>query len=276
MFRLWMLVCVFAFALTVPTNAADEVPKKDDTTNQIVDVLLSQEVALPRGNLNDIPLLELLSSLSAKHALTFVINEERFKEVDVPNIKEEKPRLATTQLNGLRLHQFLRVTLDSMGATYLIRNNTIEIVPTQYAAKVTQATLQPTDNKDARTQLSEPLVSFVVKEKPLNEAVEQIAKLYDLTVVVSPQSGDARMGFVSARLLNMPADKALELLTLQADLRVVRRGAAFLITSKDHANEIFGEELEKERQKIELQKFREMPVKPLKPEKTPMPPAPKP
>jgi hypothetical protein len=60
----------------------------------------------------------------------------------------------------------------------------------------------------------------------------------------------------------MPAEKALELLTLQADLRVVRRGTAFLITSKDHANEIFGEELEKERQRIELQKFREMLVTP--------------
>jgi hypothetical protein len=274
MFRLWMLVCVFAIALTLPASAADDVPKKDDTTDQIVNALLSHEVTLPKGNLNDIPLLELLSHLAAKHALTFVINEESFKVVGSPNIKEEKPRLATTQLNGLRLHQFLRVTLDSMGATYLVRNNSIEIVPVEHAAKVTKATLKPTGDKDARPQLIEPLVSFIVKEKPLNETVEQIATMYDLTVVVSPQSGDARTGFVSARLLNLPADKALELLALQADLRVVRRGAAFLITSKDHANELFGEELVKERQRIELQKFRKMPVKPPS-EKPPMPPAPK-
>src|SRR5262249_11837855 len=119
---------------------------------------------------------------------------------------------------------------------------------------------------------SEPLISFIVKEKPLNETVEQIAKLYDLTVVVSPQAGDARTGFVSARLLNMPAEKALELLALQADLRVVRRGAAFFITSKDHANEIFTEEVEKELKKIELMKLRETLVKPQTPERQPAKP----
>jgi hypothetical protein len=51
-------------------------------------------------------------------------------------------------------------------------------------------------------------------------------------------------------------------------LRVVRRGNAFLITSRDHANELFGEKLEKQRQLIEIQKLREAPAKP------PAPPAP--
>ena len=115
-------------------------------------------------------------------------------------------------------------------------------------------------------------MSAVFKEKPLNEAVAKIAEMYDLTVVVSPQAGDAKTGFVTARLLNVPADKALELLALQCDLRVVRRGNAFLITSKDQANELFNEKLDKERQKIEMQKLREAPAKP--PEKPPEPKAP--
>jgi type II secretory pathway component GspD/PulD (secretin) len=194
--------------------------------------------------------------------------------VGQPNVKEEKPRLSSTELRGLHLHQFLRVVLDSVGATYLVRNNSIEIVSVQYAANLTKAALMPVEGSSVCRHLTQPLVSYIVKEKPLNETVTKIAEMYDLTVVVSPQAGDARMGFVSARLLNMPAEKALELLALQADLRVVRRGAAFLITSKDHANEIFGEELEKERQQIQLQKFREMPVKPPAPEKPPEQPKP--
>ena len=114
-------------------------------------------------------------------------------------------------------------------------------------------------------------MSAFFKEKPLNEAVAKIAEMYDLTVIVSPQSGDARTGFVTARLLNVPADKALELLAaLQCDLRASCSAAeaAFLITSRDHANELFDENMGRERQKIELQKLREAPAKP------PAPPAP--
>ena len=73
-----------------------------------------------------------------------------------------------------------------------------------------------------------------------------LADRYDLTAIVSPQAGDARRaGFITARLLNVPADRALELVALQADLRVVRKGAAFLITSREHADALFQEEIEK-------------------------------
>ena len=115
--------------------------------------------------------------------------------------------------------------------------------------------------------LAQPLVSFVVKEKPLNEAVAAIAERYDLTVVVTPQAGDAKMGFVTSRLLNVSADRALELLALQNDLRVVRKGTAFLITSREHAEGLHNEKMERERQKIELDKFRQMP--PPRPEAPP-------
>jgi len=57
---------------------------------------------------------------------------------------------------------------------------------------------------------------------------------------------------------------------MQADLRIVRRGAAFLITSREHADALFQEAMEKERAKIELQRFRLMP--PPRPE----PPSPQP
>jgi type II secretory pathway component HofQ len=122
---------------------------------------------------------------------------------------------------------------------------------------------------------AEPLVSLAVKEKPLNETVALIAERYDLTVVVSPQAGDARMGFVTVRLLNMPADKALELVALQADLRVVRKGKAYMITSRDHANDLFNERLEKERQKIEVKKLRAEVGQPQPPKPPEMPPEPK-
>lgn len=274
-FRMLALVCACGLALVIAPAVGEDrkdvpkpapQPKEADSLASLL-AALENEVQLKEGaNINEIPLFELLQDLSKRHAITFVIIEESFKANGSPNIREEKAKLATTQLRGLRLSQFLNVVLESMGATYLIKNSGIEIVPILYAAKVTKAGFS--QDEENRPRLNEPLVSALVKEKPLNEAVTKIAEMYDLTVIVSPQAGDAKSGFVTARLLNTPADKALELLALQCDLRVVRRGAAYLITSKDQANELFNEKLDKERQRIEIQKLREAPAKP------PVPPAP--
>lgn len=268
-FSVLALVCACGLLLTTSAPADDPKPaKKADKVERILDTL-AQEVAFKEGaNINDIPLFELLTYLSKTHDFTFLILEEEFKIVDHPSIKEDKPKLAAALVRGLSVHQILTRTLDSMGATYLVKNGLIEIVPVSHAAKVTKSLTR--QDQSGRERLNEPLVSAIFKEKPLNEAAAKIAEMYDLTVVVAPQAGDARTGFVSARLLNVPADKALELLALQADLRVVRRGAAYLITSKEHAIELFNEKLDKERQLIELEKFREAPVKPpVPPEKNP-------
>jgi hypothetical protein len=266
---LMALVAGLAFCAS-PALAADPVPaQKPDPTEAVLNILFKQEVALGDVNINDIPLFELLGKLTADYKLAVTINEECFKAAQVGDIKEAKPRVAATQLRGLTLHQFLTLTLESMGATYIIKGNRIEIVTPEYAAKLAKAAT--TENVEGRKSLAEPLVSAIIKEKPLNEAVAMIAERYDLTVIVSPQSGDARTGFVTARLLNVPADKAFELLALQADLRVVRKGNAFLITSRDHANDMFGEKLERERQLIELKKFRDAPLPKPEPKVEPKP-----
>ena len=222
---------VFAF----PAAAAE------DPVADLLQKLHTEEV-LFEGNINDVPHFELLQKLSAKHKIVFVINEEAFRAINVNDPKDKKPNLATTQLRGLTVHDMLTKILPSMGATYIVRGKAVEIVPPSYAARVTKSSV--VENEEGIKSLAEPLVSAVIKEKPLNEAVAQIAERFDLTVVVSPQAGDARMGFVTARLLNTPADKALELLAVQSDLRVVRKGTAFLITSREHAEGMFAEQME--------------------------------
>lgn len=273
----WLVLCACGLALTaVPALADNPKPvetkpaKKTDPTEKILDVLATECVLKEGLNVNEVPLFELLQDLSKKYGVTVVIDENSFRAAGRPNIREEKPTFSTPDLGNLTVHQFLNATLTSLGATYLIKNGTIEIVDTKHAGKVTKSGVS--EDEDGRVRLNEPLVSAVVKEKPLNEVVAKIAETYDLTVVVAPQAGDAKTGFVNARLLNTPADKALELLAVQCDLRVVRRGNAFLITSRDQANELFGEKLEKERQLIEVQKLREAPAK--SPEKPPEPKAP--
>jgi hypothetical protein len=259
---------------------AKDVPKPAKKVDAAAEVLavLGQPFQLRDGvNINDVPLFELLQDINKQTGVSFVINETSFKAVNQPNIKEEKPKVTATQLRGLTLQQFLTIALDSMGAVHLVRNGMIEIVSVQHAAKVTRAALTDEAEDGGLVRLKEPLVSVIIKEKPLNEVVAQIAEAHDLTVVLLPQAGDARTGFVTARLLNVPADRALELLALQCDLRVVRRGPAYLITTRDHANELFDENLEKERKKLELQRLREGPAKPAVPNPPPdKPPEPAP
>lgn len=272
----FLFALAVGFALSVPASAADPPAptKKSDkvvsSLDQLLDVLHEKEVIFvieEGGNINEFPLFELVQKLSKQYNLTFVINEEAFRAEGVADIKEKKPTVAATQLKGMSVHQFLIITLESMNATYLVKGGRLEIVPISFAAKLTKAPF--TEVSEDHKILAEPLVSLVVKEKPLNEVVALIAERHDLTVIVSPQSGDARTGFVTARMLNVPADQALELLAVQCDLRVVRKGKAYLITSRDHANELFGERLEKERQKIEVEKLRR---EPLPPPEAPKPP----
>jgi type II secretory pathway component HofQ len=263
------LLMALAMALALgagPALAADPPAKKADAIEALLELLFEQEVKLDDNlSINEVPLDELLSKLSKRYAVTFVIQTEHFVAEMYPgDIREAKAvKLSATNLRGMKMHQFLTTVLESMGATYIVKGNTIEIVPPGYAAKLAKS-----EGDDPR-QPPLPLVSLVVKEKPLNEAVALLAERYDLTVVVAPQAGDAKTGFVTARMLNVPAAQALDLLAVQSDLRVVRKGNTFLVTSRDHANELFAEKLEKERQKIELAKFRAAP--PPRPQPEPKP-----
>jgi hypothetical protein len=247
--------------LSVPAVARDEPQAKakapEDPVASLIEKLHTGEVPPFEGEINNIPLFELLARLSKVHGVNFVINEEVFKATGVNDVKDKKPNLSTTQLRGLTLHDFLTTVLPSMHATYMVKGKAIEIVPPSFAAKLTKVEL--IENENESKSLAQPLVSAVFKEKPLNEAVALIAERYDLTVVVSPQAADAKAGFVTARLLNVPADKAVELLAVQCELQVVRKGTAFLITSKEHADAMFHERIEKERVKIELEHFRKAP-----------------
>lgn len=271
MSRIAWIVCALGVLIAAPAPAEDRKPvevkpaKKTDPTERILDAL-AQTVALPDNTkVGEWQLSELLQALGKRHEVNFVLNELSFKtdRGDSFAIGEQK----TSAAAGTSLHQFLGAALESLNATYLVRNGAIEIVPVAHAAMIAKAKAK-VDPIEGRPRLEEPLVSAIIKEKPLNEAVAKIAEMYDLSVVVGPQAADAKTGFVTARLLNVPADKALELLTLQCDLRIVRRGAAYYITSKDHATELFNEKLDKERQKIEVQKLKEAPALP------PIPPAP--
>jgi hypothetical protein len=237
-------------SLIIGDPASADPPKKPDPTAELLAKLAkpfddekTAEMSLPAY-------AELIQK---KYGVPVIINEKAFQPGSDTNARDA--RVTPVVRSGLSLSASLRTTLNALDAVYLVRRSHIEIVPIHIAAEETKnigQNIQP-------NRMREPLVSAIYKEKALNEALADLAEEYDLNIVVAPQSGDARTGFVSVRMLNLPADKAIELLAIQADLRVIRKGTAYLVTSRDHANELIDESLERKRQKIDLERLRNIP-----------------
>jgi hypothetical protein len=258
----------FAFALALLAGAAiaqNQPGRKPDITADLISKL-RKPIDLEKTD--SVSLSNLAIGLGEKSGVTVLINESAFKTID-PNGNPGGLTIKVPRVKGMSLTAALNHILSQLEATFLVYKDHIEIVPIAFAAKETKNVAQAED--DGPVRLAQPLVSMIFKEKPLNDAVAELAEEYDLTVVVSPQSGDARTGFVSARFLNTPADKALELLTLQCDLRIIKKANTFMITSRDHANDLFNERNERERAKIELDKFRSAPFFPPQPQPQPAP-----
>ncbi len=107
-------------------------PNASDTQKKLKSIIEEVEVQLKEGaNVNEIPLFELLQFLSKQYNVSFVVMEEYFKAEGIANIKEEKAKIAATQLRGLKLGNFLDIVLVSMNATFIVRPDYIEITTFQ-------------------------------------------------------------------------------------------------------------------------------------------------
>jgi hypothetical protein len=234
------------FAFTVLAFAPALAAAQDKKPDPLADVLakLRKPVDLHPGEA--IRLTELADFLTEKHGLAVTMNTESFNNQvgDAPaNITVNLPKPKTIPAGAM-----LRQVLADRSLTYLVRKTHIEIVPISTVPKE----LKVFAEDDGEPRLA-TLVSTVYKEKPLNEALADLAEENDLTVVVAPQAADNKAAFVSARMMNVPADKAIELLALQGDLRVVKKGNTWFVTSKEHAAELFNEGLDKKKQKKEVE-----------------------
>ena len=237
-----LALAILAFA---PQVAFAQDTKKDATAELLsklrkpIDVSATDELQLPA----------FADLVSERFGVAVTYSAVAFENQSVSGFKMSKSK-------GLSLAAVLKQTLAERNATYLVRKGHIELVSVFRAAK--EAKISSSDD-DGVTRLSQPLVSAIYKERPINEAFADLAEEYDLTIVLAPQAGDNKAGFVNARMLNVPADKAIEMLALQAELRVVKKGSSYFVTGKDHANELFNEALEKKKQQIEVEHSRNAP-----------------
>jgi hypothetical protein len=254
--RIWIGTALALAMCTCSALAQSSTGKKPDPTAELLGKLRKP---VDWTKVDGVSLNDLVAQIGEKFAVTVLVNEPSFKGIDPPMSPTAKS-MKVPQARGMSLMTALPHLLGQMDATFLVRKDYLEIVPLAFAAQETKNVAASDD--DSPIKMAQPLVSMIFKEKPLNEAVAELAEEYNLTAIVTPQSGDARTGFVTARLLNAPADKALEMLAIQCDLRIVQRANIFLVTTREHADGLFQEKMDRERSKIELDKFRSAPPAP--------------
>lgn len=257
MVRLLGLAAALTFGAAVHRVAVADEPKGGgktapaDPTAQVL-AKLRQPLALKSG---EVSIQEFAALVEKGTGVGVVVNEGAFRDSGAAAAEADGLLVRPAGFKGASAAAVLRLTLAKTDATYLVRRDHLEIVPVSHARREARATTR-TDPQTGNDIPPFPLVSGVFKERPLSEALDELAADHDLTVLLSPQAADQRAAFVSARLLNVPADTAVELLALQADLRVVRRGAALLVTSKDHSDGLFNERNDRRRQRIETENLR--------------------
>jgi tetratricopeptide (TPR) repeat protein len=101
-----------------------------ETQKQLKSTIENVEVQLKEGlNLNETSIQEILNDLGKRYQLRFILLDQQFKAErgDTFVIGEQKPKLNSTSLTGLKLGAFLDVVLLSVDATYIVRPDYIEI-----------------------------------------------------------------------------------------------------------------------------------------------------
>ena len=240
MVRAIVLAALVGGLCGVPAATGRDAPKaKPDIAALSLEALHGHQVKYDK-NLNETPLFELLMDLAKRYDLTFIIMDELFKADGVADIHKAKPNLTLTKAEKISVHRFLTLVLGSLKATYLVRETHIEIVPIKVAQTEAglfeaiaeaKATEDPAEVIRAKARLNLPLVSVAVENKSLRTVVTDLARAYDLNVSMEPGVRNAMdEAKVTERLLNVPADTALETLAAQAGLTVVRKGNVFRIT----------------------------------------------
>ena len=246
-FMLAFILSAFAWstAWAEAPKPARKAEVEADTFAELIQKLHTQKVKFP-NSLKDTPLRTLKEQLEKQFQITFVVREDLFKLQDQADgeIMDRKFKL-DTNLSGIPLEAFLRLALQDIKATFLVRKHYIEI--TTWEAAVAQSddpALALLFKEGAPETIAAalrdfirdtPLVSTVVKDRPFEHAVGELADTYGFTVVVAVQAVDLSKTTVSARLMNVPFPTAIEVLALNAGLKVVRRDNTFIVTTPEHA-----------------------------------------
>ena len=243
------LLAMVAFAVPsiaeAPKASVQPEPKTEvDDFAVLVQTLHGKKVKFP-NSLKDTPLRTLKEQLEKQFDVKIVVREDLFKAQDMDNPIMDRKFALDSNLSGLPLETFLRIALQDIKATFLVRKDYLEITTWEGGVACSDdpalAKILKEGNPEAISLAirdfirDTPLVSGIVKEQPLERAIASLTETYGFTVIVAVQAAEHSKTNVSARLMNVPFPTALDVLALNAGLKVVRRENTFIVTTVEHA-----------------------------------------
>jgi hypothetical protein len=126
-----------------------------------------------------------------------------------------------------KLLAYIPNTDDSPGATYILRPDSVEITTRPAVRQAFYAGRHETHLP--------PLAYGAFKETPLREALAELARTAEYSVVLDPKAAEEGKSKVTAEFLGVPADTAVQTLADMAGLNLVRLESVYYVTTAANA-----------------------------------------
>jgi type II secretory pathway component GspD/PulD (secretin) len=194
---------------------------------------LQQPASLERP-IQQSALRDVLDFLSDKFGTTFIVDTQAFEAAGVGGGRNvEDTQVNLPKMPGVTLATVLRFLVGQIDGAYLIRRDYIEI--TTRNRQVVEA-FGPSEG--ASPDNLTPAVNVVFSNRPLENALADLAAQTGKNVVLDPRVQDKEKLVVSARLLNTPIDSAVLVVADMVGLQPVTIGNVFYITTKPNADRL--------------------------------------
>lgn len=199
---------------------------------------LLQPVEFPGFDDPKTTLTEALDAIHDHYHLTFSINQKAFTAEEIMDVGKTE----IAQPNPIRpikagLATVLRAILDRVpaesGVVFLLRRDHVEITTTKFL----RAELGYPEERPIL-----PLVWDAYEETQLVRILPRLAEISGFNVVADPHAKEQLQTKITAQFNNVPVDTVLLLLANMSDLRVVRLGNVFYVTTPENAKHLHEEQ----------------------------------
>ena len=188
---------------------------------------------------------KVLDSLLLREGIPWRVNEAAFRaaqqDKDIVNYAEIE---RISKLEGVTRAAVLRRLLDNVqpksgkiDVAFVVRRDGVEIT--------TEQAYRNEFYPDWKEAWLPPLVYEAFSDVPLREALTSLAADCDVNIVIDARVAEKAKVKVTAEFATAPLDSAVELLADMADLKVVRLGNVYYVTSPEHAGQLKKEQQER-------------------------------
>jgi hypothetical protein len=224
----YVLTCSLFLACALATEAADRTaPEKKEagaTAKQLV-TRLSQRFSLEKGIDANTPLKDALEFIADGAGISIHVDKQAFATAGFQEVEAQPVRMP--KILNCRLANVLRLLLSQVNAIYLVRDDYLEITPAP--------TVPGPEGAPVLDRSALPLVYGIFEKLPLEEALRVVSDQADVSVILDAyRAAEKQKIAVTATFKNVPVDTAVQLLADMAELKMVRLGNVFYVTTREN------------------------------------------